>query len=351
MEKAYDRLDWQSIKKCFTDFGFVDKWINWVIECITTTPFFIMINGIPREYLDQRNQTRRPYISIYIYYFSEYLGRYFHYRTTIPKTGIGIKTVKNGYAIPYLMCADDRIIFYKASKVAARNIKENLHNYCMVSGQLVNFYKSLILFSKGVPKNVKLDIANILQILFSSSIGTYLGCRNIDRKRTSRDDFIHIKENITNKLAGWKARVLCHAGKTILIKSNLTGISSFMMQWVKIPNYIAKELDFVIWIFSGITTWDQVILMELYRLSPRTKFLDQSEGGLDIRNVQDVNAMFLTKLGWKILKDPNNLWVKVTFVKYLSKNRFLDVRKTANASTIWMYSIIGIFSRGESNGA
>lgn len=31
------------------------------------------------------------------------------------------------------------------------------------------------------------------------------------------------------------------------------------------------------------------------------------EGSLGIRKVQDVNAAFLAKLGWKIFKDPNNL--------------------------------------------
>lgn len=32
---------------------------------------------------------------------------------------------------------------------------------------------------------------------------------------------------------------------------------------------------------------------------------------------QDVNAAFLTKLGWKIIKDPDNLWTRVVSAKYL----------------------------------
>lgn len=28
MKKAYDKLDWHFIKRCFNKLGFVDRWIN-----------------------------------------------------------------------------------------------------------------------------------------------------------------------------------------------------------------------------------------------------------------------------------------------------------------------------------
>lgn len=71
--------------------------------------------------------------------------------------------------------------------------------------------------------NVKLGIVDILQIISSNNIGTFLVCKNIDRKRT-RANFVHIKEKISNKLAGRKARLLFHAGRIVFIKSNLTRI-------------------------------------------------------------------------------------------------------------------------------
>lgn len=47
MENAHYRLDWQYIKKCFTNLGFADKWINWIMEYISTMTFFVLANGIP----------------------------------------------------------------------------------------------------------------------------------------------------------------------------------------------------------------------------------------------------------------------------------------------------------------
>lgn len=58
-----------------------------------------------------------------------------------------------------------------------------------------------------------------------------------------RNDFDNIKEKMNCELAGWKARFLSQAGKTILIKSNLAEITQFTTQGIKIPNYIAKEMD------------------------------------------------------------------------------------------------------------
>lgn len=43
--KAYDGHDWDFIKICFTNSGFFDKWINWIMQGITTPSFRVMVNG------------------------------------------------------------------------------------------------------------------------------------------------------------------------------------------------------------------------------------------------------------------------------------------------------------------
>lgn len=86
----------------------------------------------------------------------------------------------------------------------------------------------------------KLRILDILEVPTSKSIDKYLGCSNIDRKRTI-GDFLAIKEKINSRLANWKATVLSQAGQTVLIKSKLAGIP-FMMKGIKISNYAANEI-------------------------------------------------------------------------------------------------------------
>lgn len=80
---------------------------------------------------------------------------------SLPKTGIGIKVAKEGPIIPYLMFADDCMIFCKVSIKTARSVKEILQGYCMVSDQLINYHKSSVQFSKGTERNTRAAITDI----------------------------------------------------------------------------------------------------------------------------------------------------------------------------------------------
>lgn len=61
-----------------------------------------------------------------------------------------------------------------------RNIKQIVDHYGTFPGQLVNYYKSKIEFSKGVSNADKNEISQILQISSIDAIGTYLGCIGIE---------------------------------------------------------------------------------------------------------------------------------------------------------------------------
>lgn len=49
-----------------------------------------------------------------------------------------------------------------------------------------------------------------------------------------------------------------------------------------------------------------------------------------IRKSQDVNAALLTKLGCKVIHDPDNTSVKVVSAKHLTKYNFFEAKTTAN---------------------
>lgn len=45
LEKHYDFLSWNYIKRCLEKFGFSPIWINRIMKCITSFSFFVVING------------------------------------------------------------------------------------------------------------------------------------------------------------------------------------------------------------------------------------------------------------------------------------------------------------------
>lgn len=46
--KAYDRVDWNFLKALLVKMGFHSQWIQWVVECVTTVSFSVLVNGAKR---------------------------------------------------------------------------------------------------------------------------------------------------------------------------------------------------------------------------------------------------------------------------------------------------------------
>ena len=56
IEKAYDHINWNCILKVLQKMGFRATWVDWIKRCITTTSFYVMINGSPEGFF---NNTKR----------------------------------------------------------------------------------------------------------------------------------------------------------------------------------------------------------------------------------------------------------------------------------------------------
>jgi hypothetical protein len=44
--KAYDRVDWKYLKGVLQQVGFQSRWMQWVMECVTTVKFSIHFNNV-----------------------------------------------------------------------------------------------------------------------------------------------------------------------------------------------------------------------------------------------------------------------------------------------------------------
>eukprot|EP00253_Pinus_taeda_P023692 PITA_23692 len=47
LSKAFDSLSWLYIKKTLTTFGFAPPWVRWVMSLLSSSFFFVLINGVP----------------------------------------------------------------------------------------------------------------------------------------------------------------------------------------------------------------------------------------------------------------------------------------------------------------
>ena len=47
MSKAYDRLNWKFLKAVILSMNFGTTWVNWIMECVSTVQYFLLVNGSP----------------------------------------------------------------------------------------------------------------------------------------------------------------------------------------------------------------------------------------------------------------------------------------------------------------
>ena len=65
----------------------------------------------------------------------------------------------------------------------------------------------------------------------------------IRHRGAARNPYKFIVEKVMSKLAGWKAKYLSFAGRTVLIKSVISAIPNYVMQRVALLVHICQKLD------------------------------------------------------------------------------------------------------------
>ena len=277
----------------------------------------------PSRGIRQSNPPISPYISILCV---EFLRRELVRQLEIPKS------YRNGPNISFLMFAGDCIIFAKATPKACLSINKVLHNFCSMSGQLVNFHKSSVQISNNIQGAMKRRLREELNIPISNDISKYLGCP-IFQGRAKRSTFFVVILKSQKKLATWKARFLSRVGKITLIKANLAS-SPHVMNCFKLTKRNNEDLDRInrnfLWQpnmgVNGTKSFPLIAWDDVYR----PKF----EEDLGIRKNEDVNKDSIAKMSWRILIDNDSFWARIIRDKYVKNNDFFRIPKKNGDSNV-----------------
>lgn len=151
ISKAYDRIDWSLLQGIMIKFGFCSRWVELILKCVTTVEFSILLEEEeigpihPHRGLRQGDPLS-PYLFIMV---AEGLSLMIKEQE---KRGLvhGISIAKRAPEISHLLFADDSFIFFKANTEESLRLKQLLDDYAAASGQIINFEKSSITFSKNV---------------------------------------------------------------------------------------------------------------------------------------------------------------------------------------------------------
>lgn len=330
IRKAYDSVDWEFLREMLVALNFPQKFIGWIMACVTSPSFSLCINGSSHGFFQGKRGLRQgdPMSPLLFVICMEYLSRlllfagkqkdyFFHYRC-------------KSLALNHLVFADDLLIFCKGDYDSIMWNLRSLATFAATSGLSANAGKSAI-YTCNMEDNVKQQVLQMTRYREEPLPFSYLGVK-ISAKRLSKDDCQFLIDKIASRLRTWGVKSLSYAGRAQLVNSVLLNLHSY---WASIFVLPKKVIDGVIaacrnYLWDGKTTSSKTPLIAWDLICRDKKF-----GGLGFKESHVWNTALLGKYIWSIASKADNLWVRWIDHVYLKGKDWKSYVPNSSASWYW----------------
>lgn len=187
--------------------GLDSKWIQWIMICVKSVIFSVLINGSPEGYIrPERGIRQGDPLSPYLFILCAEALSHLMTKAMEQRKLLGVKIAIQAPAVNHLLFADDSLFFSLANKRSATTMKNIFQLYEKVSGHAINLRKSSITFGSRVTPAVQTQVRNILQIHNVGGIGKYLGLPEQFGNKKS-DMLAYITDKVRAVTEGWKKSI------------------------------------------------------------------------------------------------------------------------------------------------
>ncbi|XP_028115979.1 uncharacterized protein LOC114313761 [Camellia sinensis] len=225
-EKAYDSVNWGFQYSMMSNFGFGDKWVEWIKTCISLAIIFVLVNGSPTsEFSSHKGLRQGDLLSPFLF--------------NLVEEGLNI-----------LMERAKEVGLIKGAAIGHRELKLS-H---------IQFADDTIIFCE----------ANWEEII---AVKRILRCANPRNRRTWQP----VVDKFKKKLALWKRKCLSFVGRLTLIKSVLSGLPVYFLSIFKMLVGIAKQYG-----LEDKALWKQVVCSKYGEIGGRWSPLIVESGGVSI---------------------------------------------------------------------
>ncbi|KAL5548933.1 hypothetical protein UlMin_004164 [Ulmus minor] len=253
MSKAFDRVEWKFIEVVMIKLGFAEPWILKIMNCISSLFFSFLLNGDVKGNISP---------------------------------GRGLRQGDPLSPFLFLLCSEED----------AKVLCDVLKFYGDALGQLVNFDKFEVCFSKYVPNCIRDEVADFLQVNQVDCHEKYLGLPTfVDRCK--KDIFLFIKN----------------------------------MQLVKDLHILIADF------WWGSKRGKSKMHWSKWNVMCNGK----ERGGMGFRDLGCFNQALLAKQGWRLIRNLDSLVGKVLKACYFPNGNFLNARTVKHASLVWRSLVWG----------
>ncbi|KAA3467259.1 LINE-1 reverse transcriptase isogeny [Gossypium australe] len=212
ISKAYNCVEWPFIKCMMSKMGFTDSFIDFILRCISSVEYSILINGEEgSSFNPSRGMRQRDPLSPYLFLFcGEGLSVLMRLASREIRI-LGAKVCRSSPPITHLMFANDCILFGEVPDRGITVIKDILREYESCSGQCVNFEKSTAFFSSNVNDQDKNMAFQVLNVHCSTEPEKYLRLPNMRQRKKMA--FQTLKDRLKQKINNWSIRHISQGGR------------------------------------------------------------------------------------------------------------------------------------------
>ncbi|XP_026384521.1 uncharacterized protein LOC113280088 [Papaver somniferum] len=328
-------VEWKFLITIIGKIGFNSDWCNKIMQCISTTSTVVLINGSPDKFFNPSRGMRQG-DTLYPYLFLFCMEALYRTLSHVEDLGIisGVQICKNDPSINHLLFADDCMVFCKANLSEAQNLKDILNLFGNTSGQLINFRKSGVFFSKNINPALMPNICNLLGVQALPINDKYLGSPLFTHKSIIQS-FKPDVEKMKINLSSWKNSPLNPAGREVVIKFVTSTASIYQMNCFRIPKKICQDKNKLQRDFF----WGKKLENPTgYYPKAWTAICKPKDiGGLGFMNMKLFNSAMITKIGWRMEQDKDSLWYQLMDAKYVLGRNVLNMDTKAKDGDSWIW--------------
>ncbi|XP_074306305.1 uncharacterized protein LOC141641547 [Silene latifolia] len=201
LRKAYDSIEWKFVHQMLQSLNFPPKFIQWLMNCITTTSYSIVLNGQSHGFFPGKRGLRQgdPLSPLLFTLCMEYLSR----------------------------------LLNEAYINSVMTFMEVFHCFSSASGLQISNEKSDIILN-GLTPGVEDDILKYTGFKKGTLPFKYLGVQ-ISHKRLTKLDCNVLVDRMLLRIRGWNKRKISYSGRLVLVKSVLATIHNYWSQIFILP--------------------------------------------------------------------------------------------------------------------
>eukprot|EP00253_Pinus_taeda_P005582 PITA_05582 len=320
LAKAFDRVSWLYLKMILIHLGFPQNFISWIMACITTPTFSVLINGSASQFFHSERGLRQgcPLSPLLFLIIMDALSQLID---SAKRNGdlIGLQNTDE-CTLTHLLFVDDVMIFLDGSIRDFRAFSNIINIFSSATSMLANHSKSSIILSRTSIHESLIALQCFPYSTQPLDQGLkYLGFR-IKLVFSRITDWIWLVAKLEKNLNIWNHRYLSRAGRLVLVKSVLEAGPVYWMALTWIPRSILARLQQTCnrYLWNGIRDKHIFAWVSWKKIAIPKKW-----GGWGLKELPSFAQALAAKMRWNLLTG-DNLWTSISYHKYIWPRNILD---------------------------